>query len=241
MTALEEQPYNAEADLQRLLAEHPALLAGEQMNSGTPRRWLLLGRESAMTCEDAAPWYVDHLFVDQEGVPTLVEVKRSSDARIRREVVGQMLDYAAAATERWSMEELRARFRQLPDADARLAEFLGPDGDEELFWKTIETNLQARRIRMVFVADRIRRNCGRWSSSWQRSSRAPRSSRSRSRSIAEERRRPWYHVSCPHPFARRLRGRGGSGTRTRSSRRCASADRSALPRPEGCSDGRSRT
>ena len=27
--------------------------------------------------------------------PTLVEVKRSSDTRIRREVVGQMLDYAA--------------------------------------------------------------------------------------------------------------------------------------------------
>jgi hypothetical protein len=28
-------------------------------------------------------------------VPTLLEVKRSSDTRIRREVVGQMLDYAA--------------------------------------------------------------------------------------------------------------------------------------------------
>jgi hypothetical protein len=32
---------------------------------------------------------------DQNAVPTLVEVKRSSDTRIRREVVGQMLDYAA--------------------------------------------------------------------------------------------------------------------------------------------------
>ena len=30
-------------------------------------------------------------------MPTLVEVKRSSDTRIRREVVGQMLHYAANA------------------------------------------------------------------------------------------------------------------------------------------------
>src|SRR4051794_12230288 len=37
-------------------------------------------------------WSLDHLFVDQEGVPTLVEVKRSSDTRARREVVAQMLD-----------------------------------------------------------------------------------------------------------------------------------------------------
>jgi hypothetical protein len=33
--------------------------------------------------------------VDEAGVPTLVEVKRSSDTRARREVVARMLDYAA--------------------------------------------------------------------------------------------------------------------------------------------------
>jgi hypothetical protein len=31
--------------------------------------------------------------LDQDAVPTLVEVKRSSDTRIRREVMGQMSDY----------------------------------------------------------------------------------------------------------------------------------------------------
>ena len=52
-------------------------------------------------------WSLDHLFLDQEGIPTLVEVKRGTDTRIRREVVGQMLDYAANAIVYWPVEELR--------------------------------------------------------------------------------------------------------------------------------------
>ena len=42
-------------------------------------------------------WSLDHLFLDQDANPTLVEVKRSTDTRIRREVVGQVLDYVANA------------------------------------------------------------------------------------------------------------------------------------------------
>ncbi len=57
---------------------------------------------------------MDHLFVDQAGVPTIVEVKRSSDARIRREVVGQMLDYAANAVVYWNLDHLRAMFESGP-------------------------------------------------------------------------------------------------------------------------------
>ena len=45
---------------------------------------------------------LDHLFLDQDAVPTLVEVKRSENTQIRREVVGQMLDYAANGVMFWS-------------------------------------------------------------------------------------------------------------------------------------------
>ena len=58
-------------------------------------------------------WSVDHLFIDQDAVPTIVEVKRASDTRIRREVVGQMLDYAANGVVNWPAESLRARFETL--------------------------------------------------------------------------------------------------------------------------------
>ena len=81
-------------DFQLLLAKFPSLLCWEQNDTGMPRRWLLLKREKAVPAEDGGGgrWSVDHLFGDQDGVPTLIEVKRQSDTRLRREVVGQILD-----------------------------------------------------------------------------------------------------------------------------------------------------
>jgi hypothetical protein len=103
--------------------------------------------------------YLDHLFLDQDAVPTLVEVKRSSDMRIRREVVGQMLDYAANAARYWPVERMREyfgrRFREDPGAaDRTLSEFLAGEDVEE-FWQRAKTNLQAGKVRLVFVADVI--------------------------------------------------------------------------------------
>jgi hypothetical protein len=103
---------------------------------------------------------LDHLFVDQDGIPTLVEVKRSTDTRIRREVVGQMLDYAANAVAYWPVETIRSQFertcetRRL-DGDQVLREFLTDGQAVEPFWQSVKTNLQAGRIRMLFVADQI--------------------------------------------------------------------------------------
>jgi hypothetical protein len=67
------------------------------MSRGDPRRFLLVRREAPVPDREngGIRWSIDHLFLDQDAIPTLVEVKRSSDTRIRREVVGQMLDYAA--------------------------------------------------------------------------------------------------------------------------------------------------
>jgi hypothetical protein len=94
---MKEQPYDTEAVLQELLAKYPSLLAGDQINGAAPRRWLLISREMSVPSEEdgSGRWFLDHLFLDQDAIPTLVEVKRSSDTRVRREVVGQMLDYAA--------------------------------------------------------------------------------------------------------------------------------------------------
>jgi hypothetical protein len=97
LVAMASQPYDSERLLQGLLAEHTHLLAGDQMNLEAPRRWLLVAQELGVPAGEGGEgrWAVDHLFLDQDGVPTIVEVKRYSDSRIRREVVGQMLDYAA--------------------------------------------------------------------------------------------------------------------------------------------------
>ena len=114
LISLEETPYDSEHLLQRLLADHPDLLAGDQMNAETPRRWLLISREMSIpgTENGNSRWSLDHLYVDQEAIPTLVEVKRSTDTRIRREVVGQMLDYAANAVVYWPIEHIRLAFER---------------------------------------------------------------------------------------------------------------------------------
>lgn len=40
--------YEAEADLQALIAAHPDLLPGAQINQDSPRRWLLIKREAGV-------------------------------------------------------------------------------------------------------------------------------------------------------------------------------------------------
>ena len=95
LVELHEEPYEIEDHLQGLIAQYPALLSGEQVNTSAPRRWLLIGREVGVPDNESESnrWALDHLFIDQDGIPTLVEVKRREDTRIRREVVGQMLPF----------------------------------------------------------------------------------------------------------------------------------------------------
>src|SRR4051812_12426684 len=92
LVALTAQAYEAETVLQALLAKYPTLLPGEEMNPDDPRRFLLIKREAQV-----AGMQLDHLFVDQDAVPTFVETKRGTNKQVRREVVAQMLDYAANA------------------------------------------------------------------------------------------------------------------------------------------------
>ena len=94
LVVLEQKPYDSEALLQEALASFPAVLAGSSTADGAARPLLLVKREMGVPKADGASstWSLDHLFVDAEGVPVVIEVKRSSDTRIRREVLGQMLD-----------------------------------------------------------------------------------------------------------------------------------------------------
>ncbi len=162
LVSMTEEGYVSEDHLQDLLARYPQLLSGEQVDPKSPRRWLLILREAGIpdAHDSGNRWAVDHLFLDQDGVPTLVEVKRSTDSRIRREVVGQMLDYAANAIVYWPHDSIRQSFEKACQEDGRdssvvVEDFLAGDTDEESFWQMVRDNLQAQRVRLVFVADRI--------------------------------------------------------------------------------------
>ncbi len=163
-----EQTYESEKLLQTWLAQYPALLVGNQIDAKEPKRFLLIEQECGVPGQQAGAdrWSIDHLFIDQDAIPTIVEVKRSSDTRIRREVVGQMLDYAANATEHWGVDHMRERFaancqHSGIDATTKLKEFLGDNVDPEDFWEKANRNLQDRKLRLLFIADVIPRELQR--------------------------------------------------------------------------------
>lgn len=156
--SMTETPYDSEGVLQALIAQHPEVLADEHAGQG---RLLLVRREAGVSdqADAGGRWSLDHLYVDSDGIPTLVEVKRSSDTRGRREVVAQMLDYAANAKISFSPERMAAWLEE--DAEARgttaaqmLSDVLGIE-DPDVFWATVATNLDAERFRLVFVSDVI--------------------------------------------------------------------------------------
>jgi hypothetical protein len=95
----------------------------------------------------------------RNGVPTLVEVKRSSDTRGRREVVAQMLDYAANAKTSFNVDQLQAwvaedAARRGGTVEGALRDTFAVEDPDE-FWANVATNLAAERLRLIFVSDVI--------------------------------------------------------------------------------------
>ncbi|WP_341738080.1 hypothetical protein [Microcoleus sp. CAWBG640] len=157
-----EQPYDSEDQLQDLLVTYPNLIAGDQIDRATARKWLLISREVSVPSDEetAVQWSLDHLFIDQNAVPTLVDVRRTPNAALRQQVLGQSIDYAANAVVYWPIDSIIAFFEancrdRGRDPEQIFEEFLGADANEDRFWQKVKTNLQAGKIRLVFVAEEI--------------------------------------------------------------------------------------
>jgi hypothetical protein len=164
--------YDSEQWLQDLIDTYPELLAGEQIAPNEPLRWLVVGKEVGIpdSTEAADRWSLDILLIDNQCRPTLVEVKRSTDRRIRREVVGQMLDYAANSQLYWPVDKIRSlateRHGGAEKLDAEVGRLLAaatapaPEDIEE-FWAAVGENQRHGRVRLLFVADELPRELRR--------------------------------------------------------------------------------
>lgn len=155
LIALSEEAYEAEDVLQELLAKHPDLLPGEAMNPNDPRRFMLVKREARV-----AGMELDHLFIDQDAIPTLVETKRGANTQVRREVVAQMLDYAANAAGEWSADKLSGWLEERCAAEGKNVDDVLTELDHAFdtdaeFWAQVEQNLRDGKVRLLFVADDI--------------------------------------------------------------------------------------
>ena len=147
-------------ELQNLLESNPNLLPGDQIDPVAPRHWLLIKREMPITdpATGSLRWSIDLFFSDQFGIPTLVECKRCDDTRSRREVIGQMLEYAANGHHYWTASEMRS-FAETSagGAEALQAAINGiQEGNAqtvEQFFVTIEQNLREAKIRLIFFLE----------------------------------------------------------------------------------------
>jgi hypothetical protein len=156
LTPMRPSAPTTEDELQALIARHPELIGD------TDGELLLVQREAGVpdTAESAGRWSLDHLFITRAAVPVLVEVKRAVDTRLRREVVGQMMDYAANAVVYWRAGELAQRFAEAcaqreQDPGMVLGAFLKAETTPEQFWAQADANLAAGKVKLLFVADEI--------------------------------------------------------------------------------------
>ena len=147
-------------ELQNLLESNPNLLPGDQIDPDAPRHWLLIKREMPITdpATGSLRWSIDFFFADQFGIPTLVECKRCDDPRSRREVIGQMLEYAANGHHYWTASEMQ-RFAEASagGAEALQAAISGIQEENvqkaDQFFVTVEKNLREAKMRLIFFLE----------------------------------------------------------------------------------------
>jgi len=146
--------------LQTFFEKYPQIIPGKQIDPGSddPPRFALLRREMPV-----GGWSLDHLFIDQRGVLTLVETKLFQNPESRREVIGQIIEYAANATESWSGGSARQKATEFwsnqnppEELDKILQNEFGEDLDIEDFWRKVEENLKNDKIRLIIATDELR-------------------------------------------------------------------------------------
>ncbi len=145
-----------EAALQTLIERPPEVLPGGQMEPGAddPPRFALLRREMPV-----GGWSLDHLLVDQRGVLTLVETKLAENPEARREVVGQIMEYAANARALWGNGRARELAQEYwsrsggKNVDDVLRDRLGMEPDN--LWALVDRNLRDGWIRLIIAADEL--------------------------------------------------------------------------------------
>ena len=146
-------------ELQDLLESDLNLIPGDQINENDPPRWLLVKRE--MPVQDPSSgdnrWSVDFFLTDHNAFPTFVECKRHANTQSRREVVGQVLEYAANAHYYWDREQLRGMASEtaVKKKNSLETEFerLGISDTEDDYFDRVVENLRQGQLRIIFFLE----------------------------------------------------------------------------------------
>lgn len=134
--------YENERALQDIIHDHPSLVRGS----------LARETENAVACREfqSGVGPADVIVLDDQGNITLVECKLASNREVRREVVGQVLDYASRM---WQMSV--NEFDQAWIKAAGNSPFDALDDAEGLIRAAVRENLKSARFKIVLAVDGI--------------------------------------------------------------------------------------
>ena len=165
---VESAAYDGEKALHKVLTESPSLISIQDVREGAGQLVVAI-REFPLQ----SIGYLDLLAFSADGDMTLIECKLATNPQIKREVIGQALEYGARL---WQMnyEELdqKVRIREGKSLSELMHTRLGDvEWDEQAFRENVESALTAGSFILMIVVDKISdelsriihfvNNCGR--------------------------------------------------------------------------------
>jgi hypothetical protein len=142
-----------EADIQALIHAHPQCLPIAEIDP------MFVGPVPICTELNTSAGSIDNFMVTPSGLPVIVECKLWCNPEGRREVVGQILDYAKELS-RWSSSDLQREVRSRLKRDGNplliMVRERDPGVDEIQFNDALTANLRRGRFLLLIVGDGIR-------------------------------------------------------------------------------------
>lgn len=138
--------------IQQLVHEHPAVLPIAEIDP--------IYEGAVPICREFATpvGNIDNFLVTPSGLPVLVECKLWRNAQARREVVGQILDYAKELALFTAADVEREAARQHgggPDTLLEMMRAVAPDLDDVQFHDSLTANLRRGRFLLLIVGEGI--------------------------------------------------------------------------------------
>ena len=147
---VESSAYSDEGQLQELLDESPEVVSLEEIRPGA-------GQLMAAIREFNLPvGFIDLLAFTAQGDIAIIECKQAKNTQAKREVIGQILDYAAHL---WEMSYESLDDKVQATKGKSLADFVhskvGEEWDEEQFRANVRAGLEEGNFILVIVVDEI--------------------------------------------------------------------------------------
>ena len=143
-TVIDKIKFTEEGKLQDYLEKYPSLIPLAEIVEGASDL-LCIGREVI-----AGPGWVDLLFIDKDGLLTIVETKLAKNPEARRTVIGQIIEYASYIS-KWTVDDVYRIANAYLKSD--LDEAIGNMGED--FRSNIEQNLKNGKMRLIIAVDEL--------------------------------------------------------------------------------------